>query len=112
MKKLLFIFTAALIAGACERAPEGLPQDEDQSFVKTSLEVIPGQYVVLLKGDFGYVKSAGMSYDESQLAMAGITRNVLAASGISVREPLSVYSAGIHGFAVNLNDSEGKRHMA
>ncbi|TFH46391.1 MAG: S8 family peptidase [Bacteroidia bacterium] len=107
MKKLLLIFAAAaLLVGACERSPEGLPQDDDQSYVKTSLETIPGQYVVLLKGDFGYVKSAGMSYDESQLAMAGVTRNLLASSGIAVREPLNVYSSGIEGFAVRLSDSE------
>ncbi|TFH48749.1 MAG: S8 family peptidase [Bacteroidia bacterium] len=107
MKKLLLIFAAAaFVVGACERSPEGLPQDDDQSYVKTSLETIPGQYVVLLKGDFGYVKSAGMSYDESQLAMAGVTMNLLASSGIAVREPLNVYSSGIEGFAVRLSDSE------
>lgn len=107
MKKLLLIFaSAALIVGACERTPENLPEGEDQSYVKNSLEVIPGQYVVLLKGDFGYVKSAGMSYEESQLAMTGITKNLLAESGIAYREPLNVYSAGIAGFAVKMNDSE------
>ena len=107
MKKLLLIFaTAALIVGACERTPENLQEGDDQSYVKTSLEVIPGQYVVLLKADFGYVKSAGMSYDESQLAMTGITKNLLAESGISYREPLNVYSAGIAGFAVKLSDNE------
>src|SRR5512133_857071 len=107
MKKLLLIFaSAALIVGACERAPENLPENEGLSYVKTSLEVIPGQYVVLLKADFGYVKSAGVSYDESQLAMTGITKNLLAESGIAYREPLNVYSAGIAGFAVKLSDSE------
>src|SRR5512133_3529224 len=107
MKKLLLIFaSAALIVGACERAPENLPENEGLSYVKTSLEVIPGQYVVLLKGDFGYVKSAGMGYEESQLAMTGITKNLLAESGIAYREPLNVYSAGIAGFAVRLSDSE------
>jgi subtilisin family serine protease len=107
MKKLLLIFaSAALIVGACERTPENLPESDDQSYVKTSMVVIPGQYVVLLKGDFGYVKSAGMSYDESQVAMTGITKNLLAGSGIASREPLNVYSAGIAGFAVKLSDNE------
>jgi len=107
MKKLLLIFaSAALIVGACERTPENLPESEGLSYVKTSLEVIPGQYVVLLKGDFGYVKSAGMGYEESQLAMTDITKNLLAESGIAYREPLNVYSAGIAGFAVRLTESE------
>ncbi len=105
MKKLLLcVAAAAMLLGACERTPENLVQEDN--YIKTSLEVIPGQYVVLLKGDIGYVKSKAMSYDEAQLAMVSVTRNVLTESGISVREPLNVYSAGIQGFAVNLNDSE------
>ena len=105
MKKLLLSVAAVLLLlGACERAPESLTQQDD--YIKSSLEVIPGQYVVLLKGDYGYVKSEAMTYEDAQLSMMGVTSNVLAASGISVREPLNVYSAGIPGFAVKLNESE------
>jgi len=105
MKKLLLsVAAAALLLGACERAPEPIVQEDD--FVKTSLEVIPGQYVVLLKGDFGYVKSEALSYEEAQLAMTDVTKNVLAKAGIYDRQPLQVYSAGIQGFALSLNDSE------
>lgn len=105
MKRLfLCVAAAAMLLGACERAPESLTQQDD--YIKTSLEVIPGQYVVLLKSDCGYVKSEAMSYDEAQLSMVSVTRNVLAASGISVREPLNVYSAGVPGFAVKLSESE------
>lgn len=105
MKKfLLCAAAAALLLGACERAPEPVTQEDD--YVKTSLEVIPGQYVVLLKGDFGYVKSGNMSYDDSQLAMTGVTKNILAKAGIYDREPLNVYSAGIPGFAVRMSESE------
>lgn len=105
MKNLLLsVAAAALLLGACERAPEPVVQEDD--FVKTSLEVIPGQYVVLLKGDFGYVKSEALSYDEAQLAMTDVTMNILAKAGIYDRQPLQVYSAGIQGFALSLNDSE------
>ena len=105
MKRLfLCVAAAAMLLGACERAPENLVQEND--FVKTSLEVIPGQYVVLLKGDFGYVKSGMMSYDEAQIAMADVTLEILGRAGITGREPLNVYSAGIPGFAVKLTDSE------
>lgn len=93
-----------MLLGACERAPENLVQEDD--YIKTSLEVIPGQYVVLLKGDFGYVKSEAMSYDDAQVAMTGITKNILAKAGIYDREPLQVYSAAIQGFAIKLSDSE------
>jgi len=93
-----------MLLGACERAPENLVQEDD--YIKTSLEVIPGQYVVLLKGDFGYVKSDAMSYDDAQIAMTGITKNILAKAGIYDREPLHVYSAGIPGFAVKMSESE------
>ncbi len=105
MKRLfLSVAAAALLLGACERAPEPVVQEDD--FVKTSLEVIPGQYVVLLKGDFGYVKSEMQNYEESQLAMTDITRNVLAKAGITGREPLAVYSKAVTGFAVSLSDVE------
>ena len=105
MKRLLLcVAAAAMLLGACERAPENLVQEDD--YIKTSLEVIPGQYVVLLKGDFGYVKSDAMSYDDAQLAMTGITKNILAKAGIYDREPLQVYSAAVQGFAVSLSDTE------
>lgn len=105
MKKLLLCAAAAaLLLGACERAPEPVTQEDD--YIKTSLEVIPGQYVVLLKGDFGYVKSGTMSYDDAQLAMTTVTKNILAKAGIYDREPLQVYSAGIQGFAVRMNEIE------
>lgn len=105
MKKLLLcVAAAAMLLGACERAPENLVQEDD--YIKTSLEVIPGQYVVLLKGDFGYVKSEAMSYDDAQIAITGITKNLLAKAGIYDREPLQVYSAAIQGFAVKMSESE------
>ncbi|MCU0366296.1 MAG: S8 family serine peptidase [Bacteroidales bacterium] len=105
MKRLLLcVAAAAMLLGACERAPETISQEDD--YIKTSLEVIPGQYVVLLKGDIGYVKSGMMSYDEAQIAMADVTLDILAKAGITGREPLNVYSAGIPGFAVKLTDRE------
>ena len=105
MKRILLcVAAAAMLLGACERAPENLVQEDD--YIKTSLEVIPGQYVVLLKGDFGYVKSDAMSYDDAQIAMTGITTNILAKAGIYDRQPLQVYSAAVQGFAVNLSETE------
>jgi subtilisin family serine protease len=105
MKKLLLCAAAvALLLGACESAPDPVPQEDE--YIKTSHEVIPGQYVVLLKGDFGYVKSGTMSYDDAQLAMTAVTKDILAKAGIYDREPLNVYSAGIPGFAVQMSESE------
>jgi len=105
MKRLFLSCAAiALLLVSCEKPSENLSNQDD--YVKTSMEVIPGQYVVLLKGDFGYVKAAEMSYADAQIAMTGITRNILASSGIAERDPLFVYSAGIQGFAVTLNESE------
>ena len=103
MKKLLLCCAAAaLLLVSCEKPSENLSRQDD--LVKTSLEVIPGQYVVMLTGDFGYVKS--ISYDDAQLAMADISRNILAKAGITGRKPLNVYSTAIQGFAVQLNDAE------
>ncbi len=105
MKKLFLSCAAiALLLVSCEKPSENISRQDD--YVKTSMEAIPGQYVVLLKGDFGYVKAGEMSYENAQIAMKGITRNILASSGIAEREPLFVYSAGIQGFAIRLEDSE------
>ena len=105
MKKLLLCVAAAtLLLGACEKTPETTSLQDD--YVRTSMEVIPGQYIVLLKGDFGYVKGGNLSYDESQAAMTGLTRELLASSGITDRAPLFVYSSGIPGFALRMNESE------
>lgn len=101
---LLFAAAAALLLGACEKTPDQVTQKDD--YIKTSLEVIPGQYVVLLKGDFGYVKSGTASYDDAQLAMTAVTKNILAMAGIYDRAPLQVYSNAIQGFAVSLTDNE------
>ena len=68
MKKFVLCFAAAaLLLGSCERSPEPVIQEDD--YITTSDEIIPGQYIVMLKGDFGYVKSGAMGYDEAQLAM-------------------------------------------
>ncbi len=47
-----------------------------------------------------------MSYDDAQITMTGVTRDILAKAGVYQREPLNVYSSSIQGFAVNLSDSE------
>ena len=109
MKKNLCLFGAALVLmlGACERTTDLLPQDEAQSFVKTTLgDVIPGQYVVLLKEGTTAVKSSRLNYPEAQIMMKSETQKILNASGIMTREPLQVYSASTEGFAVKLSDDE------
>lgn len=105
MKRFLFFAAAAaMMLTACETTPDQVTRTDD--YVRTSLEVIPGQYVVLLKGDFGYVKSGTTSYDDAQLAIATVTKNILSRSGIIERAPLQVYSTAIQGFAVSLSDNE------
>ncbi len=105
MKKFVLCFAAAaLLLGSCERSPEPVIQEDD--YITTSDEIIPGQYIVMLKGDFGYVKSGAMGYDEAQLAMTAVTKDILARAGIYDREPLHVYSTAVQGFAVKLSDSE------
>ncbi len=84
--------------------PEPVIQEDD--YITTSDEIIPGQYIVMLKGDFGYVKSGAMGFDEAQLAMTAVTKDILARAGIYDREPLHVYSTAVQGFAVKLSDSE------
>lgn len=109
MKKNLCLLGAALLLMlvSCERTTDLLPQDEAQSYVKTTLgDVIPGQYVVLLKDGTTAVKSSRLSYPEAQIKMVSETQKILNASGIKTREPLQVYSASTEGFAVRLSDDE------
>src|SRR5665811_1105256 len=102
MKKLFYLLGAAsvLMLGSCERTPDGLPQNEVQSYVKTTIgEIIPGQYVILLKEGSTGVKSARLNYSEAQLKMVSETQKILNASGIKSQELLQVYSSSTEGFA-------------
>ena len=107
MKKILFIFTlvSVLILGSCERDNGGLSSDEELSFVKTNVgDIIPGQYVILLKEGVTSVKAAKLSYLDAQVLMRSEMQKVLAASNISEKEPLQVYTASTEGFAVKLSE--------
>jgi subtilisin family serine protease len=109
MKKILFIFTlvSILILGSCERDNTGLSPDEELSFVKTNVgDIIPGQYVVLLKDGVTSVKEAKLSYLDAQVLMRSEMQKVLAASNITEKEPLQVYTASTEGFAVKLSEVE------
>ena len=79
----------------------------EQSFVSTSQgDIIPGQYVVLLKDGTTSLKLAKLGYKEAQVLMRSEMLKVLSASEISEKEPLQVYTASIEGFAVNLSEKE------
>jgi subtilisin family serine protease len=109
MKKILFALVAAsvLMLGSCERTSDELPQNEEQSFVSTLPgDIIPGQYVVLLKDGVTSIKSAKLNYPDAQVMMVKEMQKVLSVSDISAREPLNVYTASTEGFAVKLSESE------
>ena len=109
MKKILLVFSviSLIMMGSCERAPEGLSVNEDQSFVKTSVgDIVPGQYVVLLKDGVTSVKAAKLSYPDARILMRSEMQKVLAASEITEKEPLQVYTASTEGFAVKLSEEE------
>jgi subtilisin family serine protease len=109
MKKILLSLgvSAAIILGSCERAAMVLPQDDDQFLVKTSVgDIIPGQYVVLLKDGVTSVKSSKLGYQDAQVLMRSEMKKVLAVSKIPDREGLQYYTASTEGFAVKLSDEE------
>ncbi len=72
----------------------------------TDGEIVPGQYVVLLKDGVTSVKSSKFSYKDAQEYMRSEMQKILAVSGIGEKEPLHVYTAGTEGFAVKLSDNE------
>ena len=109
MRKIFFLFVAAslLMLGSCDRTNYDIPQNEEQSFVKTiDGNVIPGQYVVFLKDGATAIKAAKLSYSDAQLMMKSEMVKILASSEISPREPLQVYTASTEGFAVKMTDEE------
>jgi subtilisin family serine protease len=109
MKKILFVLVAAsvLMLGSCERTSDEFPQNEEQSFVSTLPgDIIPGQYVVLLKDGVTSIKSAKLNYRDAQVMMVKEMQKVLSVSDITAREPLNVYTASTEGFAVKLSESE------
>ena len=107
MKKILLIFAVAsvMMLGSCNKNDIDLPQEEDQTLAGLKDgDIIPGQYVVLLKEGVTSVKSAKLSYPGSQDLMRTEVKKILSASKIAEREPLQVYTAAIEGFAVKLNE--------
>ena len=109
MKKILLIFAvaSAMVISSCDRTTDSLSMDDEQLLVKINDgDIIPGQYVVLLKDGVTSVKSAKLGYKDAQILMRSEMLKVLSASDISEREPLQVYTAAIEGFAVRLSEKE------
>ncbi|HAX94428.1 MAG TPA: peptidase S8, partial [Bacteroidales bacterium] len=109
MKKFLLVAFAALliVAGSCEREREAsLPQDDSSLVSFSDGDVIPGQYVVLLKDGTTSIKSAKLGYADAQVAMLGEIPKILKASDIVAREPIHVYASSVEGFALKLSPDE------
>lgn len=109
MKRSILLIAAVsiLVLGACERSQNSLPVNEELSFVKTTIgDIIPGQYVVLLKQGSTGVKAARLNYSDAQIMMADEVKKVLYVSGISDRKLLQVYSSSTEGFALKMTDEE------
>jgi subtilisin family serine protease len=109
MKKIFFVLIAVLliIAGSCEREREpSLPQDDSSLVSFSDGDIIPGQYVVLLKEGTTSIKSAKLGYADAQVAMLGEIPKILQVSGIVARKPIQVYTSSQEGFALNLTADE------
>ena len=106
---LLFVWAFLIMLGSCNKESIQIPQDEDDLLVNLKDgDIIPGQYVVLLKEGVTSVKSAKLSYPGAQDLMRTEMKKILKASKIAEREPLQVYSAAIEGFAVKLSEEEAE----
>jgi len=109
MKKILLIvgIASVMMLGSCNKDSVEFLQNEDQELVNLKDgDIIPGQYVVLLKEGVTSVKSAKLSYPGSQDLMRNEVKKILKATKIAEREPLNVYTAGVEGFAVKLSEEE------
>jgi subtilisin family serine protease len=104
-KTVLFLAALALVIAGCTKSNETSIQGDDLVTMKSG-DIIPGQYVILLKSDAAGLKAAAVTYVAAEQKMADFTKTVLKESGISEREPLQVYASAVEGFAVNLTESE------
>lgn len=111
MRKFFFALASVslLLLGSCDRTNDiVLPEEQDLLVNTTVGDIIPGQYVVLLKEGATAVKAAKLSYPDAQLMMVNEVKKVLGESDIPARELLQVYTAGTEGFAAKLSDNEAK----
>jgi hypothetical protein len=109
MKKFFFFLILLLLSTiwTCSRIDDSLSNgDEIQSANVSDGDIIPGQYIVLLKVGIKPEKSSLFCYDEAQGIMRSKTQKVLHNSGISDREPVQVYGSVIEGFTIQLSRAE------
>lgn len=111
MRKIFFFLVAVafFMMGACERDAINTSVNNETDLVKLQDgDIIPGQYVVLLKEGATSLKLVKAGYQEAQALMRVEMQKILRASEISEKEPLQVYTASIEGFAVNLSEKEAE----
>ena len=109
MKKILcfLIVIMIIMVWSCKKTDESLQSQAELEYVKSSIgDVIPGQYVVLLKEGATPIKSAKLNYKDAQVLMHSEMLKILESSQISPKEALQVYTASIEGFAVKLSEQE------
>lgn len=87
------------------------PVPDDSRLITFSSEVVPDQYIVVLKPELlpAGLRSAAVSYEEAQLMMADESRRILASHQIDAGKVAHVYGHALKGFAVsNLSEAEVK----
>jgi subtilisin family serine protease len=108
MKKVLIaVAVLAMIMYSCEKETE-IQRNLNENEIVTSApgDVIPGQYIVILKGDITALKSAAGTESARKALVENEASKVLSRANIGEKELDGVYGSALKGFSVSLDEKE------
>ena len=109
MKKNLMLVVAVICIAiiSCQRETVIDPFQEEQEFVTTTTgDIIPGKYVVMLKGDLNNFKSAYKDSEARRAAVIDEASALISSASLKSRQLDNVYSSAVRGFSLSMNDEE------
>ena len=104
MMKLIVSALLVLLWVSCEKNESSLTPEADD--VTQSGQVIPGQYIVVLKSGAVNLKAASLTYEGRKAAVKESAKAFLPERDLNERPFLQVYGTAVKGFAAELSDNE------
>jgi len=104
MMKLIVSALLVLLWVSCEKNESSLSTENDETI--QSGQVIPGQYIVVLKSGVVDLKTASLTYEGRKAAVKESAKAFLPERDLNARPFLQVYGTAVKGFAADLSDRE------
>ena len=108
MKKILLALAIlTLLMYSCEKEKNIQPSLNDSEIATSSSDdLIPGQYIVILKGDVTALKSAVSTESARKALVQEEASRILSRADIGEKELDGVYGSALKGFSVSLDEKE------